>query len=471
MLSNKLYTLLQTLSKQDLQRFKKFIHSPYFNENQQLILLFELIHPFLKETTKQTALTKENTWTVLFPNQSYSDTKMRRLCSDLTKQVYTFLSIQKFKEEELVQKSFLLDTLNDATLTKQYDSVYNSMQKDSSKTITKSANYHYYQHLLLANQYLYQAKQRKPFLDVFKSADHHLDCFYFLTKLKNYCAELGNKSSIQISEGMKILPNLFPYLEQENFAKVPSIKAYLLVIKLLTEPEKEDFFWTLKEFIATEGSISKGDLNELYAHLMNYCANKLNGGNTDYYLHLFDLYKVALDKKVIIEKDRLDFQQYKNIVGIGLKVQAYDWVEQFIQKYTQYLIPSKRENALNFNLAKVYFSQQQYEKVIEQLSTVTYKNHIYAIGGKTILIKTYFELKEYQALDSLIDSFRIYIRRNKIISREVQQQNLNFLRFVKKIAGTLPKDTSSIDKITNQIHKCKALAGKKWILEKVAELV
>lgn len=470
MLSNKLYTLLQALSKQDLQRFKKFIGSPYFNENQQLIQLFDLLHPFLKKSTKQDALTKENTWAKLFPKQTYSDTKMRRICSDLTKQVYSFMSIQKFKEEELVQKSFLLDTLNDATLTKQYDSVYNTIQKDSNKGTGKSANYHYYQHLLLANQYQYQAKQRKPFLEVFKSADHQLDCFYFLTKLKNHCAELNNKSSLQISGGLKILPNLFTYLDQEGFAQVPSIKAYLLVIKLLTVPEEEHFFWELKEFIATEKTISKSDLSELYAHLMNYCANKLNGGNTDYYLHLFDLYKVALAKKVIIEKDRLDFQHYKNIIGIGLKVQAYGWVEQFIQNYTQFLIPNKRENALNFNLAKVYFSQQQYEKVIEQLSTVTYKNHIYAIGGKTILIKTYFELKEYQALDSLIDSFRIYIRRNRIISREVQQQNLNFLRFVKKVAGTLPKDTKSIEKITNQIHKCKALAGKKWLLEKIEEL-
>jgi len=253
---------------------------------------------------------------ILFPKETYSDTKMRRLCSDLTKQVYSFLSIQKFKREELVQKSFLLDSLNDATLTKQYDSVYNMVQKNIHSEVAQSANFHYYQHLLLANQYQYQVKQRKPFLEAFKSADHQLDCFYFLTKLKNYCAELNNKSSLQISGEMKILPNLFPYLNQEGFANVPSIKAYLLVIKLLTVPEEEHFFWELKEFITKEATISKSDLNELYAHLMNYCANKLNGGNTDYYLHLFDLYKVALAKKVIIEKDRLDFQQYKNIIGI-----------------------------------------------------------------------------------------------------------------------------------------------------------
>ncbi|MEM1120524.1 MAG: hypothetical protein AAGJ18_08735, partial [Bacteroidota bacterium] len=72
--------------------------------------------------------------------------------------------------------------------------------------------------------------------------------------------------------------------------------------------------------------------------------------------------------------------------------------------------------------------------------------------------------------DSLIDSFRIYIRRNKIISKEVKQQYLNMLRFVKKLSSTILGDEKALEKIRAQIAKCKALAGKKWILEKVGEL-
>ena len=170
------------------------------------------------------------------------------------------------------------------------------------------------------------------------------------------------------------------------------------------------------------------------------------------------------------EKDKIDFQHYKNIIGIGLKVKEDFWVEQFIQNYTQYIVEDKRENAKNYNLAKLYFSQKKYYQVIEQLREVQFANHIYALNGKTILLKTYYELQEYQALDSLIDSFRIYIRRNKLLSNEAKQQHLNLLRFTKKLSGILPRDKISIEKISNQINTCKALAGKNWILEKVAEL-
>lgn len=471
MISNKLITLLETFSKQDLNQFQKFLHSPFFNESEDLIQLYALLYPHLlkdKVAYPKEVVKKEAAWTILFPKAPYKDVKMRRLCSDLTKQAYQYLSIKKFKKETTTQKAYLLDALNDVTLSKQYNSVYNSIKDETN--ILKDATYYHQQHVLHTNHYLFQIKQRKNFQETFQLANHHLDCYYFLVKLKKYCGELGNRRSVNIEKGIKIIPNLFAYLEAAGFDQEPSIHAYLLVIKLLTEPEDETHFWNLKDFLGSDSSFSKNDLNELYAHLMNYCAIKLATGNTDYYHHLFDLYKVALDKKVIIEKNRLDFQQYKNIINIGLKVKAYDWVEQFIPSYTPLLSPDKRENALNFNLAKVYFSQQQYDKVIEQLSTVAYKSHIYAIGGKTILLKTYFELKEYQALDSLLDSFRIYIRRNKLISREVQQQNLNFLRFVKKIASALPKDYSTIEKIQNQINKCKALAGKQWLLVKLGEL-
>ena len=61
---------------------------------------------------------------------------------------------------------------------------------------------------------------------------------------------------------------------------------------------------------------------------------------------------------------------YKNITTVGLQVKEYGWVENFIQKYTSYLPKDNRENALTYNLAKVYFSQKKYNQVIEQLREV-----------------------------------------------------------------------------------------------------
>ena len=108
--------------------------------------------------------------------------------------------------------------------------------------------------------------------------------------------------------------------------------------------------------------------------------------------------------------------------------------------------------------------------MIEQLREVEYQNLVYALGAKLMLLKTYYELKEFLALDSLIDSFRIYLRRNKLISADVKQQYLNVLRFVRKLSSVPPYNRNAINRIREQIDRCKALADKKWILEKLEEM-
>jgi len=57
-----------------------------------------------------------------------------------------------------------------------------------------------------------------------------------------------------------------------------------------------------------------------------------------------------------------------------------------------------------------------------------------------------------------------------LISKNVRQQYLNVLRFTKKLANVAPYDKKSVQKIREQIETCKALADKKWLLDKVEEL-
>ena len=93
------------------------------------------------------------------------------------------------------------------------------------------------------------------------------------------------------------------------------------------------------------------------------------------------------------------------------------------------------------------------------------------MGGKLMLLKTYYELNETMTLDSLIDSFSIYLRRNRLISKEVKQQYMNVLRFTKKLSNIPKYDKNAVEKIKIQINNCKALASKNWLLEKVQERI
>jgi len=240
---------------------------------------------------------------------------------------------------------------------------------------------------------------------------------------------------------------------------------------LLQGKDSEKVFEELRDLlILNEKYFPLKELQQIYFNVQNFCAGEINNGKNVYFEKLFDVYKVMIEREILPGAETLKPGVYKNIITLGLIIKEFDWIENFIQKYTEKLPKEHRENAKNYNLAKVYFHKQEYEKVIEQLREVEYKELVYALGGKLMLLKTYFELKETRPLDSLIDSFRIYLRRNKLISKNVRQQYLNVLRFTKKLANIAPYDKRGVEKVKAQIEACKALADKKWLMDKVAEL-
>jgi len=475
LISNKLITLLKTLSKPDLNQLEKYLTSPFFNENEDLIRLFEYINKFLRtrdQTHIEQNMEKVYIWQQLFAKKKYDDVKMRRLTSDLNKLVLSFIAYKGFKNTPQSEFLYLLNSLSNSGLNKQYEGLLKQAETAQKKSPLRDSNYHYNQFVIQQNRYRYTEKNRGNFLSALEKTDHELDCFYFSKKLKNICDAMSYEQFLSHQIDLKKAPGLLEYIEENGYLQIPGIKVYFLVAKMLSSEDGEPYFYQLKDFIHQyDHYFSKSELNTLFVHLKNYCiVKKINTGKQEFHFELFSLYQISLEKEIIIDKNNLDLHHYKNIITIGLLLKEYDWVTNFIKEYTHLLQKEHRENALTYNLAKVYFSQKRYHKVIEHLRAVPYKNKVYALGGKLILLKTYYELKEYIALDSLIDSFRIYIRRNKLISREVKQQYLNMLRFVKKLSGILPGDQQSIEKIQLQIDKCKALAGKKWILEKIEEL-
>ncbi len=475
MLNNKLTNLLDSFSNHDLARFKKFVYSPYFNENGDLSNLFDILMPhFLLSGKTENIPGKLGLWKKLFGKKTYNDVQFRRLCSDLTKLAYSFLAYQQLKNEAISEQVQLLRGVNNPKLKKHFDGVLRQIKNTQQQLGLKNADAHYFSFISESQQHkhLELAYSKANSFENLEKADYHLDCFYISKKLKHFSDALGYKSFLSQEANIHFLPEFLEYVQGSSFLKEPAVKAYFLVIQMLQFSNEEGHFFELKEYLKERGSVfPKEELNNLYTHLKNFCIDKkINFGHSEYFHELFELYQSTLKNELIFEDNALPPHHYKNIITVGLNIKAFDWVEDFIIDYTPKLPKINQENALNYNLAKVYFSQFQYEKVIEQLREVEYKNLDYALGGKLMLLKTYFELEEDIALDSLIDSFRIYLRRNRLISKEVRQQYLNVLRFVKKLSTIAPYDKKTIVKTKNQILNCKALADKNWILEKVEEL-
>lgn len=478
MISPKLIVLLRSFTKYDLNAFNKFIRSPFHNENQELIRLFDIINNILRKNEEKTKhenqLAKEKVWELIFHEEKYVDETMRRLCSELTKKAYQFLSYQQFRENELNELIYLLPTINTPNLDKHFSGVLRQVKSIQEKSTIKNFEYHYQKFQIEQNIFVHLEKPNEKIksFENLENADFHLDCFYISKKLKHYCDAIAYSKISSTIPDINLFPSFIEFLSKSDFLNQPEIKAYFLILQMLLDSKEDKNFQELKKFLKSNTQIFPiSELKSIYIHLMNYCIDtKINNGHSEYFLELFDIYKTLIDNNIIFDEGELSPSNYKNIITVGCHIEEFDWTENFIQNYTQFLPKKSQDNDLSYNLATVYFHKKDYPKVIEQFRDFEYQNLTYAMGGRQMLLKTYYEMKEYKALDSLLDSYSIYLRRNKMISKEIRQQRMNGIRFTRKLISVAPYDKKRIEKLKEQITNCKALAAKKWLLEKVEEL-
>ncbi|HJW28473.1 MAG TPA: hypothetical protein VJ508_04395, partial [Saprospiraceae bacterium] len=116
------------------------------------------------------------------------------------------------------------------------------------------------------------------------------------------------------------------------------------------------------------------------------------------------------------------------------------------------------------------FYKKEYSKVISQLSQVEYEDITYNLNSKTLLMASYFELDEIEALNSLLDTFRVYLNRNKSIPQVRRKHYLNTISIVRKLARIKHGDKKEIERLEKEIETTQGIVSKNWILEKLAVL-
>ena len=103
---------------------------------------------------------------------------------------------------------------------------------------------------------------------------------------------------------------------------------------------------------------------------------------------------------------------------------------------------------------------------MQLLLRVEFKDMLNNLDARRMLLKSYFELGEYNALDSLLDSFSRYIHRQK--EKGYHQENyLNLIRFVKKIIHAKVEDKKIWKQMKEEIESTNRLAEREWLLEKL----
>ena len=203
---------------------------------------------------------------------------------------------------------------------------------------------------------------------------------------------------------------------------------------------------------------------------INYTIQRINKKESSYLNESFDLYKKSLEKEILYVNGEITPWTFKNIVSIGVRQQEFDWTENFINQYGDKINKLYRLNAINYNLANLYFYKKEFNKVIPLLQKVEYEEIYYSLDAKALTISTYYELDEYMFLGSFFESFKNYLTRNKNISQSNKIRYLNLIKYTKKLVESSQYSKTKLLKLKEDI-KADSSIGKNWLLEKVDELI
>lgn len=473
---SKLVQHLEALPLKERERFRTFVHSPYFNQHAKTIQLLDLLLEYVNGKNGR-PLTREWVFEQLFSRQEYEEQQMHNILSYLKKLYHKFLAIRHFEEEDLQERLY---TVEQAFSFNQYD-----LMKNRSRQLEKKLEKYPYR-----NSEYFQINYRLNNLLGFYSGNHvdrsgstnfqnmlyHLDKYYIVEKLRNCCHLTANSMLMNTKYDYGFLDELLGYIENNwpYFQEERGVVLYYNILMSLRDEQNPIFYENLKDLLNTQlKHFSRKEVNDLYGFSYNYCIRQINLGKREYQRELFELYQEGVKKELLINNGILSEWDYKNVVTLGCKLQEFNWTEKFINDYKEKLPASKRENAYKYNLANLFYNKKQYDEALETLLHVEFTDVKYHLNTTFLLLRTYYALKDTEALLSLIETFRVYVIRNKKMTTDQKKGYTNFLRFAKKLvllkhqSATYTRKSlaEKVEDLAQKIEQTSNVINKYWLME------
>lgn len=472
---SKFYRFLKTLNTKELRKFRKYLESPYFNTNQILLQLFGIFESHLLDPNEN-ELDKKQVWELIYPNDPFDYDRLRKLIHLLMVLGEDFLAQLAYDDNSAHRVHYLLQMLHRKEMEEFIQSTIQAGINVLKKENNRNGNYYYDLYSIEKYKYILEniESARVKKLNIQKlnisEIDGHLNHFYFSEKLKYYCLLLSWSKMINVELNVPLIPEITTIVKMGNYLQIPSIAIYYQIYLTYIEPNELEHFYELKKLIKNYIHLFPSeDAKDIMNSAINYTIQKHNSGNTSFYLENFLIYKDAIEKEIILANNELSPWAFKNIITLGLRLNEFEWVQNFINNYGIKINKEYRENAINYNLASMYFYKKEYNKAIPLLQRVQFDETTYGLGAKSLLLACYYELDEFEALQSFYDSFKIFVNRNKSITDERKKSYLQLIKLTKKLTEN-NDNKLKLTHLKTEILESQA-TSKSWLLEKVDELL
>lgn len=476
--SNKLITILKTFDNQDWRDFSRYVRSPFFNRNDRLVAFVDLLR---KSSSDFDALTKEKVFYTLYEKgTAYEEQKVYDHVAFLMRLLESFLAYQEFQEDPNFESRYLLKSFVKRNLPDHFEKHFSKQKRKQSKSPHRNPDYNLSRFFIEREANRLAIMMHKPeYVEITDRLVDHLDNFFIASRLEYACNRLVYQKIWNFRPDDIFLDDILVFLKGPgtHFLDSPNIAAYFHIYNMLGEKADTEIHYRSLKAILSEQSeaFTKEENYTLYGYAQNYVTSQLNAGKSEYLEEIFRIYQEMLEKKAFLFNGYLDAGMYKNIATVGLRLGQHDWIQGFLDDYRGFLHPSHQNPAYHYNVAALYYSRKEYSKALRELLMTDLIDVYYHLNVRQMQLKIYLEQEENEALNSLIDAFSSYLKRNKQISDSKKEGFSNLVRFIRKSARlrqrsfTVRQEVFDQQKenLINEIRTVPNLPNRSWLLEHV----
>ncbi|HMS33794.1 MAG TPA: hypothetical protein PKC91_06885 [Ignavibacteria bacterium] len=481
----KLILLINSFSKEEIELFRKFISSPFFTKGRNYIPFLDNVIKLksFRNNTKNSIKYKKEKLPAADSGKNFSEQTLRNRYSELYKLGEEFLINLGLSEKKAEKDKILLGKLLERKLYIPYSIRYKETFKQLHIEKFEKKKFQNLTSLAEMNSHFLHDKNKidQIYTEFYESSNIKL-CLNLIDFF-----ETGYEFAQQEFDSRKFEPNyVLNFLKDLNAEEMmKSFSRSSNVIFKVTamnyflykafENENEVTYYTKahKIFKRLFGELKDSYKVKIFNHMINFCIRKLNLGFKEFRNDLFELYNEKLEQKLIsdLKSTAYLFNYFREYVYIGLSLYKYEWVEKFIEKYSDELPEEMREDETSLSYAKLNLAKGKFERSLKYLENIKPTYYLLYIDSSLIRLCNHYELENYEEAYFELDRLKHYLRNHKEIPAVHRITIANFVKTYQKLLKyvTNPANDES-GFILNEIESMKLVGKKDWLIKKIIEL-
>lgn len=475
--NSQLVEILQQFSSAEMEEFRLFTASPYYNrgvfvkETQSLLgYIIDSAPEFAPDS-----LGRDSVYAFLFPQSKWVEGKLDKIISELHKLCRKFIETTCYHAPQN-QFRQLLDQAHffaERKLQTRYQNTIQKLEGLLSSTQKQELDFFNNRFLFDYERSSYHSifNRKKDDMYLLKTIES-LDLHHYAYKLELVTRYLQQQKETKLP----IQEDVFKILKSEKLSDNLKDQYPLLAISeqiaelLMQDLPDPDAFSLLQERLKThEALISFDTLKMFHSHLRNFCTLLLHAGHVQYLPTLFQFQQEHYERGYVFYFGRIPANFFINTINIALSLGESQWAKNFIEENKDRIDTNQEvDHFYRLAMALYYFHTKNYDQGLEVLPPHFAETDM-NLYAKRLEIKMYYEQGSSDLLSYKIEAFKMHLYRasQHVLSEIVKERNNNFALTVFHLNQAAKGDKKRAEQIMKRIHKAKGIAEREWLIEKV----